>query len=36
MGKEMKRIVSDEYWRRMRLLAKSNLNAGNLVQGINI
>ena len=35
MDKEMKRIVSDEYWRRMRLLAKSNLNAGNLVQGIN-
>jgi hypothetical protein len=35
MDKEMKRRVREEYLRRVRLLAKSKLNAGNLVQGIN-
>ena len=35
MDKEMKKRVRDEYLRRGRLLAKSKLNAGNMVQGIN-
>ena len=35
MDKVMKRRVRDEYLRRLRLLAKSKLNTGNLVQGIN-
>ena len=35
MDKKMKRRVRVEYLRRVRLLAKSKLNAGNLVQGIN-
>ena len=35
MDKEMKRRVRDEYLRRVRLLVKSKLNAGNMVQGIN-
>jgi hypothetical protein len=35
MDKEMKRKIKDEYLRRVRLLARSRLYAGNLVQGIN-
>ena len=35
MDKEMKRRVRDEYLRRVRFLAKSKLNAWNMVQGIN-
>ena len=35
MDKEMKKRVRDEYLRRVRVLAKSKLNAGNMVQGIN-
>ena len=35
MDKEIKRRVRVKYLRRVRLLAKSKLNAGNLLQGIN-
>ena len=35
MDKEMKKRVRDEYLRRVRLLAKLQLYAGNMVQGIN-
>ena len=35
MDKEMKKTVRDKYMRRVSFLAKSKLNAGNLVQGIN-
>ena len=35
MDKEMKKRVRDEYLGRVRLLAKSKLNAGNMGQGIN-
>ena len=35
LGEEMKWKVSKEYFRRLRKVLKSNLNGGNLVQGIN-
>ena len=35
MTKEMKKKVGDEYFRRVKLLLKSQLYAGNLIAGIN-
>ena len=35
MTKEMKKKVRDEYFRRLKLLLKSQLYAGNLIAGIN-
>ena len=35
MNREMKRKVKEEYLRRVKLVAKSRLYAGNLINGIN-
>ena len=35
MNDEMRGRVSDEYYRRVRLLARSKLNAGNMIAGVN-
>ena len=35
MNREMKKKVKEEYLRRVKLVAKSRLYAGNLIKGIN-
>ena len=35
MNKEMKKKVKEEYSRRVKLVAKSRLYAGNLIKGVN-
>ena len=35
MNREMKESIGNEYTRRVRLICKSNLNAGNVISGMN-
>ena len=35
MNKEMKENIGNEYLRRVKLICKSNLNAGNFISGLN-
>ena len=36
MNKEMKENIGNEYISRMKLICKSNLNAGNYISGLNV
>ena len=35
MNKEMKESIGNEHLRRVKLICKSNLNAGNFISGMN-